>query len=117
MAEKTLGQVAYETYCLADEEHPWQAVADAVVAEHEARRWRPTMERSAEFWRGVRYGYHGSEHLRYADIDAAITEAEARESVERERDELRDRCELYRLAASYNQPDLQAAKRLRERDE
>lgn len=41
MAEKTLGFVAYETYCVAEEEHAWQAVADAVVAAHEARRWRP----------------------------------------------------------------------------
>lgn len=44
MIEKTLGQVAYEEYCNAPttmEPDDWQAVADAVVAAHEARRWKP----------------------------------------------------------------------------
>lgn len=42
MAEKTLGQVARDGWyrhrpCAPDD---WQAVADAVVAEYEARRWK-----------------------------------------------------------------------------
>jgi hypothetical protein len=46
MAEKTLGQVAYANWCaeasnrLMNTEEAWQAVADAVVAAHEARRWQ-----------------------------------------------------------------------------
>lgn len=42
--EKMLGQVAWEAYSgtlCRDAEESWQAVADAVVAAHEARRWRP----------------------------------------------------------------------------
>lgn len=46
MAQKTLGQVAYANWCaeasnrLMNTEEAWQAVADAVVAAHEARRWQ-----------------------------------------------------------------------------
>lgn len=48
MAEKTLGQVAYESQDYLppwesipqDAKDNWQAVADAVVAEYEARRWK-----------------------------------------------------------------------------
>jgi hypothetical protein len=39
MAEKTLGQVAYDVY-LKLEDDPWEEIADAVVATHEARRWQ-----------------------------------------------------------------------------
>lgn len=38
--EKTLGEIAYETWCYDISHDAWQAVADAVVAAHEARRWR-----------------------------------------------------------------------------
>lgn len=38
MTEKTLGQVAYEAI------GPPTAVADAVIAEYEARRWRAISE-------------------------------------------------------------------------
>ena len=47
MAEKTLGQVARDKWrdeLVLSEHTPnesWQAVADAVVAAHEARRWQP----------------------------------------------------------------------------
>lgn len=43
MAEKTLGQVAWEAHlaALPARANRWQAVADAVVAAHEARRWQP----------------------------------------------------------------------------
>jgi hypothetical protein len=51
MAEKTLGQVAFETRYeqpvvwgnpgSEENESSWQAVADAVIAAHEARRWKP----------------------------------------------------------------------------
>ena len=37
--EKTLGEIAYETWCYDISHDAWQAVADAVVAAHEARRW------------------------------------------------------------------------------
>jgi hypothetical protein len=43
MAEKTLGQVAYETWISTNLERSldeFEAVADHVVAAHEARRWR-----------------------------------------------------------------------------
>ena len=39
MAEKTLGEIAYETWCYDISHDAWQAVANAVVAAHEARRW------------------------------------------------------------------------------
>ena len=46
MQEKTLGQVAYEAKwgdCMGFDneraQETWQAVADAVIAAHEARRW------------------------------------------------------------------------------
>lgn len=38
MAKKTLGRVAYRAFL--DSGENWQAVADAVVAEYEARRWK-----------------------------------------------------------------------------
>ena len=38
--EKTLGEIAYETWCYDISHDAWQAVADAVIAEYEARRWR-----------------------------------------------------------------------------
>ena len=47
---KTLGQVAREKWGRelvnnnASPSQSWQAVADAVVAAHEARRWRPIAE-------------------------------------------------------------------------
>jgi hypothetical protein len=37
MEEKTLGAIAFGVY---HETQDWQAVADAVVAAHEARRWQ-----------------------------------------------------------------------------
>jgi hypothetical protein len=43
MAEKTLGQVAWEAMDAAwslPAEESWQAVADAVIQAHEARRWK-----------------------------------------------------------------------------
>jgi len=43
MAEKTLAQIAWEAMDAAwslPAEESWQAVADAVVAEHERRRWK-----------------------------------------------------------------------------
>jgi len=40
MEEKTLGQVAYEAYEKRAGIVAWQAVADAVIAAHEARRWK-----------------------------------------------------------------------------
>ena len=43
MVEQTLGQVAWKAYSgtlCRNFEESWQAVADAVVAAHEARRWR-----------------------------------------------------------------------------
>jgi hypothetical protein len=39
--EKTLGEIAYETWCYDISHDAWQAVADAVVAAHEARWWKP----------------------------------------------------------------------------
>lgn len=39
MAEKTLGQIAYREFL--DSGENWQAVADAVIQEYEARRWKP----------------------------------------------------------------------------
>lgn len=50
MAEKTLGQVARDKWrdeLVLSEHTPnesWQAVANAVIAEYEARRWRPISE-------------------------------------------------------------------------
>lgn len=44
MVDKTLGQVAWKAYSgtlCRNFEESWQAVADAVVAEYEARRLRP----------------------------------------------------------------------------
>jgi hypothetical protein len=43
MAEKTLGEIAMYAYQkrTSDDVPSWQAVADAVIAAHEARRWRP----------------------------------------------------------------------------
>jgi hypothetical protein len=39
---KTLGEIAREMWLLVDNNPiDWQAVADAVVAAHEARRWKP----------------------------------------------------------------------------
>lgn len=40
--EKTLGQVAWEAHleALPARANRWQAVADAVIAEYEARRWK-----------------------------------------------------------------------------
>ncbi len=43
MEEKTLGQAAYEAYhgtLCRNAEESWKAVADAVVAEYEARQWK-----------------------------------------------------------------------------
>jgi len=43
MAEKTLAQIAWEAMDAAwslPAEESWQAVADAVVAEYERRRWQ-----------------------------------------------------------------------------
>ena len=43
MAEKTLGNVALKAYLDGigtDSYNDWQAVADAVIAAHEARRWK-----------------------------------------------------------------------------
>ena len=42
MAEKTLGQVAMYAYQKreTDEVPAWESIADAVVREHEARRWK-----------------------------------------------------------------------------
>lgn len=40
MDEKTLGAIAYEAWCYDTSPDDWQAVADAVIAAHEARRWR-----------------------------------------------------------------------------
>lgn len=43
MAGDTLGHVAMYAYQkrVSDEVPAWQAVADAVVSEYEARRWKP----------------------------------------------------------------------------
>ena len=40
MHEKTLGAIAYETWCYDTSPDDWQAVADAVAAAIEARRWQ-----------------------------------------------------------------------------
>jgi len=40
MAEKTLAEIARDAWCTTNSPDDWQAVADAVVAEYEARRWR-----------------------------------------------------------------------------
>jgi cell division protein FtsL len=43
--EKTLGEIAYETWCYDISHDAWQAVADAVVAAHEARQEAAERER------------------------------------------------------------------------
>jgi hypothetical protein len=45
--ERTLGEVACRAFLASGES--WQAVADAVVAAHEARRWRPISEAHEDF--------------------------------------------------------------------
>jgi hypothetical protein len=56
MAEKTLGQVAMYAYQkrTSNDIQAWQAVADAVEAAIEARRWRPieSAPKTGEFWVG-----------------------------------------------------------------
>ena len=45
MADKTLSEIAYEAYDTAlPFDVAWQAVADAVIAEYERRRWRAISE-------------------------------------------------------------------------
>jgi hypothetical protein len=54
--EKPLNQVAWEAMNAnwnMGAEDSWQAVADAVVAEHEARRWKPIKALGEETIRGT----------------------------------------------------------------
>lgn len=61
MADKTLGEIARQAHDdLANEgivgvDFLFQAVADAVVAAHEARRWRAISEYAGEDWAHVLY--------------------------------------------------------------
>lgn len=50
--EKTLGQVAQDAWYSTrpSSQDDWQAVADAVVAAHEARRWRPIETAPKDEW-------------------------------------------------------------------
>jgi len=60
MAEKTLGKVARDAWyqhrpCAADD---WQAVADAVIAANEARRWKAIESAPKDGWFWInRVGY------------------------------------------------------------
>lgn len=55
MEEKTLGAIARQAWLAPTSLDDWQAVADAVIAAHEAQRWKPIAEYDGDDWVHVLY--------------------------------------------------------------
>ena len=121
MFQKTLGEVAMHAHQTrsSDDVLAWQAVADAVVAAHEARRWKAWLRGAVE------------SHINTCNLITSITSATkshpARQGLMAAGNELHNQLDRYRaLLASAEHRDYnlsameqmekftQAAKRLRE---
>jgi len=76
MAEKTLGQVAYDACTYNNEGHvaDWDRIADAVVAAHEARRWNTWPdELAALYWRRLAHAINHATPYQQAEAMTRLT--------------------------------------------